>query len=197
MGYNFFDDIEEKIQRYNRRLRDSLSKDYPDRFEISELERQEQWLAEEYQDVPHPNVIDYDSTEDVCNYKKPSATRNSLSLPIPSKPKKVFYKHSYRTPHCWKCKTDLDSRIDEECPTCGWIICPTCGACKHLCDGGFERMGNKKPIREFTATSTPDDILDKPNSKICGRYRNGECFGLDDCQSCSDFIQVPLETLKL
>ncbi len=54
------------------------------------------------------------------------------------------------------------------------------------------------PIREsLTTLESKDKILDKPNRKICGKYRNGECFGLDDCQSCSDFIQVPLETFKL
>jgi hypothetical protein len=34
-----------------------------------------------------------------------------------------------RITHCWRCKTHLNSSRHEECPACGWIICPECGAC--------------------------------------------------------------------
>ena len=33
-----------------------------------------------------------------------------------------------RTAHCYNCYSALDNSVDEECLTCGWIIC-TCGAC--------------------------------------------------------------------
>jgi hypothetical protein len=33
-----------------------------------------------------------------------------------------------RLTHCWRCKEDLDNRVDIECAACHWIIC-TCGAC--------------------------------------------------------------------
>ncbi len=33
-----------------------------------------------------------------------------------------------RTPHCYQCKGELNSRINMECDACGWLIC-WCGAC--------------------------------------------------------------------
>lgn len=35
----------------------------------------------------------------------------------------------YRTAYCKGCGEPLDSRFDEICPKCGWIICPSCGDC--------------------------------------------------------------------
>ena len=120
---------------------------------------------------------------------------SSAAKPYTSK--KVQYKRAVRTPHCWKCKTALDSGTDDECPSCGWIICPSCGACEFNCHTGFERMGGKEPVREFTATPKPsDDIFNEPNRDICGKYRSGDCFALGGCATCSDFVQVPLLTLK-
>ncbi len=34
------------------------------------------------------------------------------------------YKHE-----CWNCGIKLDSSIHKTCKTCGWVICPECGAC--------------------------------------------------------------------
>jgi hypothetical protein len=34
-----------------------------------------------------------------------------------------------RVTHCYACKTGLDSRQHTNCASCGWIICPACGAC--------------------------------------------------------------------
>ena len=34
----------------------------------------------------------------------------------------------HRIAQCYACKTHLDSALDIECTTCGWIICE-CGAC--------------------------------------------------------------------
>ncbi len=33
-----------------------------------------------------------------------------------------------RVTYCWRCKHDLDNRFDDECISCGWILCG-CGAC--------------------------------------------------------------------
>jgi len=35
----------------------------------------------------------------------------------------------YRTAYCKACGEYLDSRADEICDKCGWIICPACGDC--------------------------------------------------------------------
>ena len=42
--------------------------------------------------------------------------------------------------HCWRCKTPVDERFEEECPTCSskaykWRTCPVCQAC------GCQRAG--------------------------------------------------------
>ena len=39
-----------------------------------------------------------------------------------------------RVDHCWSCKRALDSDVDQKCETCGWMICPDCGACKQGCE---------------------------------------------------------------
>lgn len=36
--------------------------------------------------------------------------------------------------HCWRCKTPVDERFEDECPTCSskaykWRVCPVCHAC--------------------------------------------------------------------
>jgi hypothetical protein len=36
---------------------------------------------------------------------------------------------SPRQPHCYRCKTDLDSQSDDSCSSCGWIRCVQCSAC--------------------------------------------------------------------
>lgn len=40
----------------------------------------------------------------------------------------------HRVDHCWSCKRALDSDVDQKCETCGWMICPDCGACKQGCE---------------------------------------------------------------
>jgi hypothetical protein len=35
----------------------------------------------------------------------------------------------FRITHCYACKTHLDSQQHSLCFRCGWIVCPTCGAC--------------------------------------------------------------------
>lgn len=40
---------------------------------------------------------------------------------------------SFRATGCWKCKVKLDGEFDIECKTCGWMICPNCGACNPNC----------------------------------------------------------------
>ena len=42
--------------------------------------------------------------------------------------------------HCWRCRTPVDERFVEECPTCSekaykWRVCPVCNAC------GCQRAG--------------------------------------------------------
>ncbi len=42
--------------------------------------------------------------------------------------------------HCWRCKTPVDERFSDECPTCSekaykWRTCPVCAAC------GCQRAG--------------------------------------------------------
>ena len=42
--------------------------------------------------------------------------------------------------HCWRCRTPVDERFTEECPTCSekaykWRVCPVCNAC------GCQRAG--------------------------------------------------------
>lgn len=46
---------------------------------------------------------------------------------------------------CWDCndkglKTELDKRLDPECPACSWAICPVCGACQ---DPAFGDCGER------------------------------------------------------
>lgn len=54
--------------------------------------------------------------------------RNRLAnLGVPYSGVSVSAKHS-RLTHCYDCKNYLDSSIDIECNTCGWILC-RCGAC--------------------------------------------------------------------
>ncbi len=43
--------------------------------------------------------------------------------------------------HCWRCKTPVDERFADNCPTCSektyqWRVCPICNAC------GCQRIGN-------------------------------------------------------
>lgn len=43
--------------------------------------------------------------------------------------------------HCWRCKTAVDERFTDECPSCSakaykWRVCPVCNAC------GCQRAGN-------------------------------------------------------
>jgi len=35
----------------------------------------------------------------------------------------------HRITHCWNCKKPLDNESYSECDSCGWITCPSCGAC--------------------------------------------------------------------
>jgi hypothetical protein len=43
---------------------------------------------------------------------------------------------------CWKCyrtegfRSFLDSRVDQRCPHCNWLICPRCRSCKDVKHGG-------------------------------------------------------------
>lgn len=42
--------------------------------------------------------------------------------------------------HCWRCKTPVDERFTDNCPTCSekayqWRVCPVCNAC------GCQRAG--------------------------------------------------------
>jgi hypothetical protein len=42
--------------------------------------------------------------------------------------------------HCWRCKTPVDERFEDNCPTCSektyqWRVCPVCNAC------GCQRAG--------------------------------------------------------
>ncbi|VTR96415.1 unnamed protein product [Gemmata massiliana] len=42
--------------------------------------------------------------------------------------------------HCWRCKTPVDERFNDECPSCSekaykWRVCPVCAAC------GCQRAG--------------------------------------------------------
>jgi hypothetical protein len=66
--------------------------------------------------------------------KKSQAIRNNHSAHlkrygIASKGTKPRSKQRpVRITHCWSCKKNLDSTIDLECCSCGWILC-RCGAC--------------------------------------------------------------------
>jgi hypothetical protein len=59
-------------------------------------------------------------------------------------PKKVHTRKAKRKgdklDHCWRCRTPVDERFTEECPTCSekaykWRVCPVCNAC------GCQRAG--------------------------------------------------------
>lgn len=39
----------------------------------------------------------------------------------------------FRTTYCHRCKTNLSSRVNMECLSCGWLVCPKCGACEFNC----------------------------------------------------------------
>lgn len=60
------------------------------------------------------------------------------------RPKTVHTKKAKRKgdklDHCWRCKTPVDERFNDECPTCSekafkWRVCPVCAAC------GCQRAG--------------------------------------------------------
>jgi hypothetical protein len=38
-----------------------------------------------------------------------------------------------RLTYCWSCETDLDSREQDKCAYCRWLICPRCYSCSWLC----------------------------------------------------------------
>jgi hypothetical protein len=42
-----------------------------------------------------------------------------------------------RQPHCHRCDSVLSSEKNDQCPTCGWLVCSHCGCCKPEC--GRER----------------------------------------------------------
>ena len=52
-----------------------------------------------------------------------------------SPPRKASRQRKQRTPHCYRCKEDLDSTSDDVCFRCGWIRCPSCSACGCYYDG--------------------------------------------------------------
>lgn len=54
--------------------------------------------------------------------------KKNLPWTHPARPE-FFDNGEYRRTVCYSCHTPLDSRCDEICPKCHWIICPTCGAC--------------------------------------------------------------------
>ena len=39
-----------------------------------------------------------------------------------------------KNPHhksvCWNCHSEVDDSCQLRCKHCGWVVCPTCGACK-------------------------------------------------------------------
>ena len=37
--------------------------------------------------------------------------------------------HAPRASHCYNCKASVDNSVDQECVTCGWIVCNECAAC--------------------------------------------------------------------
>jgi hypothetical protein len=39
----------------------------------------------------------------------------------------------HRITRCYNCTRHLDNAVDVECPACGWIVCPCCGACGSAC----------------------------------------------------------------
>lgn len=51
-------------------------------------------------------------------------------LPLNANGIRMVRRRSQRITHCYNCKESrLDSNTDFECASCGWIICPACGAC--------------------------------------------------------------------
>ena len=63
--------------------------------------------------------------ETLKRHKKHLVALNIGYLGVSSVPKA----QKYRISHCYKCKKEVDSKLDIECNICGWIICDWCGAC--------------------------------------------------------------------
>ena len=69
-----------------------------------------------------------------------------------------------RITHCWDCgRSDLNDAEHETCPACGWIICPTFGACTQFgCFSNtpvtslYERQRYRKLWLELPADERPD-----------------------------------------
>ena len=69
-----------------------------------------------------------------------------------------------RDANCWGCRKHLNSKFQEVCPYCGWIICPDCDTCAPHC--------NRKKIQK----------LQKNGFDINGIHKNGTRYddnGLD------------------
>lgn len=56
-----------------------------------------------------------------------------------------FRVYGYRESWCWNCKRSINNDDYPECPACGWIICPHCGACSGFSCFGI--IGNNQRIR--------------------------------------------------
>ncbi len=70
------------------------------------------------------------------------------SQPVDRVAKKLEYRfrvYGYRESYCWKCKRAINNDDYPECPACGWIICPYCGACSAFsCFGEIGRTQDER-----------------------------------------------------
>lgn len=62
----------------------------------------------------------------------------------------AFFRESY----CWECKKYINNTSAPECPVCGWIICPSCGACRQFGCVSVESIDRRRrtPLRELWIT---------------------------------------------
>ncbi len=67
-----------------------------------------------------------------------------------------------RETYCWDCKQPISNADAPECPACGWIICPNCGACRQFgcVSVAFIERPYRKVLRDIWI-SLPDP---KPSS---------------------------------
>lgn len=62
------------------------------------------------------------------------------------------YRYS-RVTHCFRCASGITSEANNECGSCGWLICNRCGSCSPGCSGGTP----KRATRQCEAEPNPMD----------------------------------------
>lgn len=116
--------------------------------------------------------------------------------------KKKYSSHNYsssysnksykknRAYHCHSCKTNLTSVNEKECSSCGWLICPHCGACEYNCSKS-KSHGNKAialgvtaAVAASSAVAQDEQVEDYADEEI---YETYSSYDYDEYESSYDY----------